>query len=344
MRANHAAARAGILLLALLAAAAAAHAATRTLGAAEFRSWNINKHHFDLTHGEIEGPATRVGTGSGCMVAPLDLRAGSVLHSITAHLYDDDPDGNFQLQLWRKYLGPTPTAELMATLYADGDSGEMITATDTTIADPIVDLGHVYFLATTGNCLDTSLHRIYDVEIDLDESIFADGFELGNTNAWNPAFLHFESLWLSGASFGITFASPEFDAYEWQFDPTLATNTLPNAYDGQDPPCLLAPVELPQGVSVFGLQSSLYDDRDDRALVVSLKRKRMSTGAAATTIAGITTSGASGWQTPSTFSITDPTVDNGLYWYYLDACISGGRTLGSFDLLVQAIRIIYTVP
>lgn len=313
---------------------ASAAAGVRVVGAPEFRSWNTEHHFFEYASGFLHGTG---GVTTGCLSAPIAFPPRSVLHSMTGHFYDNHAGFDFSVALVRKEFGNMTPAVALATVGTTGESTSLLTPVDSTIDSPVISAAHFYYLLTP-NCMDSNLQRLYDVVFDLDEAIFVDGFESGGTTAWNSA-ISSGRVWVPGASFG----SKLEPGWNKTFNPDWGTVT--REQDGCcEAPCLVAPVEVPHGATVTAVFADLYDDRPDRGLEVTIRRAPMNSAVVPSTLATIASTGDAGWQLRSDLSIDNATIDNDTYWYWAEACVTGGNSTGSVDELTQILEIIYTLP
>jgi len=281
------------------------------------------------------------GGGSGNLVAPVELPKGAVILEMTAWLGDSEAGGDFAVQLLRKRRGNSvPAAPISGASSAGIDPAGQQFVIGSAPANPIVDENFIYYLSTASDVMDTTSQRLYSVQIYYRLSIFADGFESGDTSAWGTTPPIYLSKWISSASFS---SGDKGSAWPWVFDSALGTWSQPNAANST-PPCGVAPLELPHGATVAGFLANLHDVRADRGLTLSLRRSPVNSLVVSSVMAAASTSGSSGWQLRSDLSVTDPVIDNDSYWYYFELCMTGGNTVGSGELAAQAIQVLYTAP
>lgn len=312
--------------------AAPATAAKLVLGGADFHATTNDNHYFLIPTGSIEAQG---GPGGGCLIASVDLPDGAILQKMTVRYLDADASYNFSLDLKRKRRGNGVPASTVTYLDTTGWSAGILEEEGSPVTVPKVDDAYVYYLTTAYNCLDSAAQRIYTVTFDYLDPIFADDFESGNTNAWGvpPSSLHDE--WLTGADFRTAHT-----AWDWSFDSELGTFTQ----TGDIAFCAIGPVELPHGATVNGFLANVYDNRSDRGLTLEVRRAPMASSVVSTVMASGSSSGNGGWQIVSDLSVGSAVVDNSSFWYYLAACVTGGTTIGTDEILTQAVQIIYTLP
>jgi hypothetical protein len=105
-----------------------------------------------------------------------------------------------------------------------------------------------------------------------------------------------------------------------------------------------AGVQLPHGAIVSELRAYAKDDSTTTNIRVSLMRRLLATGAAGTMASVITAGNSIAIQSPSTASISQPTIDNQNYAYYLVSTWDTGLSGVEVDrTLLQGARITYTV-
>lgn len=321
-------------LLAVLLTAPAG-AASITLSAAEFHNADGTGHTFSAVGGWLS-----VGGGTGCMVAPVDLPDGAELTTVTAWVVDEQVGSDFAVELVRKRRGNSVPAETVSLLLTSGATAGLRTLVDTAPQNRVVDDVYVYYLTTAVNCMDSGSQKIYGVRIDYRQSIFADGFETGDTSAWTAPPSSLRSAWIPGAAFSSAYKN---ESWAWSFDSDLGTFVVPNA-SGVTPPCGVAPLELPHGATLTGFLANLYDARTDRGLTLDLLRSPVNSMVVPSVLASASTAATTGWQLRSDLSVTDPVVDNDSFWYFFRLCVTGGNTVAAGELGAQAVQVIYTLP
>jgi len=318
-------------------------AVTQPLAAARIMISGADFHSFD-TDGFTFSPTWAAALGdnssAGCMVAPLNLRHGSVLRSMRVRYVDDQIPEEFSLDFRRKGIANLVSSTSESYIDTLGASPSVQDVLATSFLHAVVDNAFIYYLSTDFDCLEGLNERIELVTIEIDIPIFADGFESGDFDDWGQTPSKLRTAWLSGASFRGSLSNLDWD---WDFDPALGTFSQPNALD-LPIPCGIAPLELPHGSTVTGLLANLYDIRSDRNLAIEIRRSPIATTAAATAMASAATNGSTGWELESDFTISNAVIDNDSYWYYVTSCVVGGNTLGSGQLLTQAIQVLYTLP
>ena len=322
------------IALVLLLIGAPGQAEQLLVSAAEFHARKEVGHFFN-PDGWVEGQLT--GGGDGCLVAPVHLPHDARIHSILFQVFDNRAE-NFRVDLKRKLRGNSAPAEAIAGIGTSGASGALQQGLVVLPGDPhLVQDAFVYFLSTEGGCLAGANHRIYAVRFNYTLPIFADDFESGDTSAWGvPPQTEF-SAWVSGADF------QNYAGWPWTIDTTLAAFWIENAND-LTPPCAMAPLELPEGATVTGLRGNLWDVRGDRNVTLNIRRSRMNSSTVAEPLATASTSGSSGWQLRSDFTISNGVIDNDTYWYWIDLCLTGGNTLEAAQIGVQAAEVLYSLP
>lgn len=313
-----------------------ASAAKLVLSGADFHAAIEGNHYFQNSATSIEGQG---GPGVGCLVASVDLPRGAILQNMRVRYLDADPTYDFSLDLKRKRLGNSVPSETMTFIDTAGSSAGILEQDGSPVTLPVIDDAYIYYLSTDYDCLDSTDQRIYAVTFEYQQPIFADGFESGDTNAWGSPPSLLRSEWLTGADF-----RGSYSGWYSHFYPELGAFTQPVDGLGNPIPCGIAPVELPHGATVNGFIGYIYDDRSDRGLTVELRRARMASAVAPTVMAADSSSGNGGWQLVSDFSVGSAVIDNASFWYYLTACITGGNSVGSNDILTQAVQIAYTLP
>lgn len=88
--------------------------------------------------------------------------------------------------------------------------------------------------------------------------------------------------------------------------------------------CGIAPIYLPDGATVAAFTTYVYDNHADNGTVTYLHAKPIGSTTKATTMATLSTTGQStSLQSLTTFSITQPVVDNSSYTYYVGVCLWG---------------------
>lgn len=324
-----------LLLLAMLLVAPAA-AEVVIVSAADFHNADGSGHTFTEFSGWIQK-----GSGSGHLIAPIDLPNGAVLTGFSGFLGDSEASGDFWVELLRKRRGNSVSAQQVARISSLGiPSAGQVLVVDPTPQYPVVDDLHIYYLTTSGNPLDTTSQRLYSIRVEYQISLFSDDFESGDTSAWGAPPPAFATKWLSAANFSSAAKTP---SWPWIFDSALGTYSLPNA-SGSTPPCGVAPLELPHGATVLGFLANLYDVRADRGLTLNLRRSPISSMVVSSVMATASTSGGSAWQLRSDLSVVDAVVDNDSYWYYFELCMTGGNTVAAGELAVQAVQLLYSLP
>ena len=329
-----------VLLLTLAAVLPASPLlATRVvLSGADFHTVDEGGQYYEVADGSIVGHG---GPGGTCLVAGVDLPDGAMLSNMRVR-YLDNANTDFSLDLLRKRRGNGVSAAPVAFLDTSGASASVQEANAIWDITSPVDGVYAYYLSTRVNCLDSASHRIYAVTIDYVDPIFADGFESGNTNAWGSPPSNLRWKLVSGPQFrnGMSgFGDPDRGSV---INPDLGTFEQPNA-SGFANFCGIAPVELPDGVTVTGFIANVYDGRVDRGLTLTLRGKLMGSSSSASVLATASTSASTGWQL-----LTDLTastvVNNSQRWYYIDVCTTGGIDVGLGDLQTQTVQILYTLP
>ena len=313
-----------------------ASAAKLVLSGADFHAAVEGDHYFLNSTASIEGQG---GPGLGCLIASVDLPNGAILQNMRVRYLDADPTDDFSLDLKRKRLGNSVPAVTVTYLDTAGWNPGILEEDGSPVTLPLIDDAYSYYLSTDFNCLDSTGQRIYTVTFEYQQVIFADGFESGNTAAWASPPSLVRSQLLNGADF-----RGSHSGWYARFNPELGTFTQPVDGLANPIPCGFAPAELPHGATVNGIIGWVYDGRTDRGLTVELRRAPMASAVMSTVMAADSSSGNGGWQLVSDFSVGSAVVDNASYWYYLTACVTGGNSIGSNDILTQAVEIAYTLP
>ena len=308
------------------------------LSGADFHTVVPSGQYFEEADGSIVGHGGAEGT---CVVAGVDLPDGAILMNVRMR-YLDNAATEFSLDLLRKRRGNGVPAESVAYIDTSGASASVQETNATWVLTSSVDDNYIYYLSTRVNCLDAATHRIFAVSIDYLAPIFADDFESGNTNAWGgtPSNLRWKQV--SGPQFRDGFDGPVNSGHSWLIDPDLGTFEQPNT-TGDANFCGIAPVELPDGVTVTGFIANVYDGRVDRGLTLTLRGKLMGSSSSASVLATASTSPSTGWQLLSDLTAST-VINNSQRWYYLDLCATGGTTVALGDLQIQAVQILYTLP
>ncbi len=313
-----------------------ASAVVLVVGAPEFHNADGSGH----TLAEFAGWIQK-GGGSGDLVAPVELPRGAVLKSMSAWIGDSEASGDFKIQLLAKRRGNSVPAEQVARVFSTGiDPAGQQYVIDMKLFGRIVSDQYVYYLSTADDVLDSTVQRIYSVQIEYTLALFADGFESGDTSAWGATPPTYLSKWISGASFS---SGAKDYSWPWVFNAALGTFSLPNSTDST-PPCGVAPLELPHGATVLGFLANLYDNRSDRGITLRLRRSAINSLVVSSEMAVASTSGSSGWQSRSDLSVTDPVIDNDNFWYYFELCMTGGTTVAANELAAQAVQVFYSAP
>lgn len=304
------------------------------VGAADFHARKGVGHFFD-PNGWVEGQLS--DGGDGCLVAPVRLPHDAVITGVLLQAYDNRAE-DFLIALKRKRRGNSVPAETVTSASVTGASTAL-----RQISLPILGAGHlvqdefVYYLSTELDCLNGPDHRIYAVRIDYELAIFTDGFEAGDTLAWNASPQTVFSAWASAIDF------KNYQDWPWTIDTTLAAFWLENGINWT-PPCGVAPLELPDGATVVGLLANLWDVRSDRNATLNLRRARMNASTVSEALATATTSGSGGWQLKSDLTIANGTIDNASYWYWIDLCLTGGNQVQAAEIGVQSVQVLYSLP
>lgn len=325
------------LPFALLAALFAVPLAAEQLvvGAADFHARKGQGHYFD-PNGWVEGQFT--GGGDGCLVAFVALPHDALVTSVLFQLYDNRTE-NFRVDLKRKRRGNSIPAEEITGVGTSGASGGVLQLTSMPVGGPhLVQDAYTYFLSTDGGCPAGANHRIYAVRINYQLAIFSDGFESGDMSAWGTGPQTIFSTWASGIDFQNQFNWP------WTIDTQLAAFWIENSVAGSAPPCATARLELPHGATVVGMLANLWDVRGDRTATVELRRSVMATSTASALLASASTTGSSGWELESDFTIANAVIDNDTYWYWIDLCMTGGNTIEAAQIGVQSVQVLYSLP
>lgn len=100
--------------------------------------------------------------------------------------------------------------------------------------------------------------------------------------------------------------------------------------------CLVAPANLPQGVTVTQMFASVYDNDPSRSVSIALRRVDNFTGVGTSMASATTSSQFAGVQVISTSSITNPLVLYPDYSYYLTVC------LGSINVRLYSVRLYFS--
>ncbi len=153
--------------------------------------FNSAGHHdadvyfFSFGHGRIEGDADALHFG--CIMAPATLPDGYVLYQFYASLYDNDPADYVWMDFWRlqNYTGVTEKIGRIVTT-SDGSGVQSIGEKDIPAAFQEIDaLNYSYYAVT---CLGNDSQGVYSARFWYRPvTVFTDGFETGNTNAWSTA-------------------------------------------------------------------------------------------------------------------------------------------------------------
>lgn len=303
------------------------------VGAADFHSRSESGYYFEPNPGWIEG--SLANGGDGCLVATAALPHGARLEGMLLQVYDNRAE-NFTVELKRKRRGNSVPAESLGGASTSGASASVQEiSVGSPIAGHVVEDAFVYFLSTAGNCLDGANHRIYAVRIDYALTLFADGFESGDTSKWGAPPPTSFIAW----SYGIDFKGLQGE--DWLFDESFGIFWLLMSHG--DLPCAIGPVELPHGATVTGFLANLYDGRSDRDLSLTLRRAPIASAVVPSLLASSSTSGSAGWQLRSDFTVANAVIDLDSYWYWYDACPSGDDVFAG-ELGVQAISTFYTLP
>ena len=326
-----------LLALAAIRPASPLLAARLVLSGADFHTVDGSGQYVEVADGSIVGHG---GPGGTCLVAGVDLPDGAILTNMRVRYLDNDAT-NFSLDLLRKRRGNSTLAASVAFVDTSGASASVQEANATWIITAPVNAVFTYYLSTRVNCLDSASHRIYAVTIDYVDPIFADGFESGDTTAWGttPSSLRWKLV--SGPQFRPESEVPGYSEWGWLINPDLGTYEERNStgFSG----CGIAPVELPDGVTVNGFIANVYDGRTDRGLTLTLRGKLMSSSGAASVVATASTSPSTGWQMIADLGASH-VINNSQRWYYLDICVTGGTTVDLGDLQTQAVQILYRLP
>ncbi|MGE4191021.1 MAG: hypothetical protein AB7G12_14140, partial [Thermoanaerobaculia bacterium] len=271
-------------------------------------------------------------SGSGldsnrCVVAPIYLPAGAHIQALEADLWDQSAGANLGLQLRRKRLATSEGSQLIAEIQTTGANFSVLHLSTSAISNGTVSPDYQYFLSTPSNCLDAGTDlRIYSVRVVHDDPIFIDGFESGNFNPWTSptAFL--------------VIPPAAFIPAPWDFADDAVD--LSSGILDLDENCVVAPVTLPHDAEISAMTTYLRDGDGSRNLTMRLRRKRGTTSAV-TELASTTTSGSSSVQQTDAVFLQE-FVDNDSYHYYVDACLPGGASAGSFA--IHGVKLSYTRP
>lgn len=303
--------------------------------AAAFRSPSGRPALLAANEGFLWASLLNGGPPFDCMVAPVHLPHGVRIESLEAILYDDRAESEVQIQLRRKRLNNNQAGQLIAAVVTSGATAGVQQLTTSNVSHEIVHHAFEYFLYTSSPCLATeSSQRIYAVRIHHTPSLFADGFESGDTSAWSSTTTlggGARTLQLPAAAFRPARTGSFYTQHE--VDVTQGLLEL----DGAG--CSVAPVTLPDGSTLVLLTANLYDTDPSRSLTVRLWRKRANLPSA-TEIGSVTSSGATG---PTIeIDLLSGTVNTQQNHYYVEACRPAGAGPDTFG--VQAVRIDYVAP
>lgn len=308
---------------------------------AAFRSLNGRPAQLNTSGGYVFASFLNGGPPNDCLVAPVILPDGTNIQSVQATLYDQRADSNVHLQLRRKRLGTNLASEVLATVSTAGASSAPQQVSTSAVSHPRVHHAYEYFLATAGDCPVTdTTQRIYAVRIHHTPSLFADGFESGDTSAWSavarlgggaPLGGGTRRLQLPAAAFlpqrtGSFFTQHEVDVVQARLRLSA-------------PACSFAPVTLPNGSSLILLAAWLFDSDPSRDLTLRLWAKNDNLPFA-NELANVSSSGASG---PTlALAVLSGNVNTQQNHYYLEVCRPSGSGPDSFG--VQTVSIDYSPP
>jgi hypothetical protein len=287
---------------------------------------------------ELSGPAGYVwpallpgGLANDCLIAPLHLPDGVSITALEANLFDTSPGADVVIQLRRKRLNTNLTSTLLAQVSSTGTSGPQLAVTEV-VTNPIVDHAYEYFLTTAGACpLTDGSHRIYAVRVDHTASLFADGFEGGDTSAWSAPAVTFETLLVPAPAFRPATSGALFTIHPFFVD--VAALALAEAG------CSYAPVTLPNGAELVLLTAYMVDNDPARNLTIRLYGKDDNAGSAVE-LGSATSSGSSG---PSVgLDLLSGTVNTSTHHYYVEACRPAGANASGFG--VQSVLVDYDAP
>lgn len=108
--------------------------------------------------------------------------------------------------------------------------------------------------------------------------------------------------------------------------------------DAENYGCLVAPVYLPQGVTVTDMFVTTYDNDGSFNATFNLRRADNFAGGATTMASAATTGSFAGVQVVSDASIDDPLVLYPDYSYYVTTCLLSG------SIRLYSVRLYYTEP
>jgi hypothetical protein len=237
--------------------------------------------------------------------------------SVAFHFYDDSPTKNASAALYMKAMFETP--EVMASGATTSNSG-YVQAIDTSIDYPVID----------------NSDSVYWIETVLPESTGAGG------DVWGcSVFITYQQPATEHGVLGIPAVSftPYQDGYTYSAyqDGSLVHYFGPGGSSANG--IYLGAVNLPHGAVVEGLRIQADDGKSGAAATVTLKRADQAGNP--DDLASV--SSADGQHIQSTTSISNATINNSQYRYWVQLDLP--QTVAGVDYLnVYRVKISYTTP
>jgi hypothetical protein len=269
------------------------------------------------------------------LAAPLDLPAGATIRSFGATL-SNPGDRPFSIQLRRKRLNNTVVSELIGEVASIPFDGSAQTPQDADVTEPLVDPAYHYYLVAVD--LDgTNGQQIYDVTIEHDDPLFADGFESGDISRWSGVDAPTTgSMVLTAAAFRAhqsalsTENPPALDKRLTRFDWFKGMLHIYPIDIHEGPPCAIAPIDVPEGSRLTAWTLWGYDQHTSDDMTVELHRKFPVLGTS-DVIGSITSISSLGHFVR--FQALDHRVDNLAQQLYVAWCQPDGPEWSDFGLI-----------
>jgi len=287
----------------------------------------------DLVSSIVRGSLATSGGGQG--LAAVHLPDGARLTALSGTFLDQSASADLELRLFRRRIGTNPSTDglELALVSSAGSSAALQSGrTEITAFDTIDNTLNVYWVAVR---LEAQM-ELLGAQVEFRLQLFEDGFESGDIAAWTMgAPAGYVSPWV------VNFA----DAVAEPTQNNACTYSAPDGLTGSGVVysgvtgvacCFVAPVHLPDGVTVTAVYFYLADESAD-GFTMSLRRKRIGTNTPSTALGTVSTSGSSTTiQVLPDVTIADPAIDNTLYSYFVstDTCLDQEAELRFYQAMV----------
>jgi hypothetical protein len=243
------------------------------------------------------------GTANGWYLAPVQLPQGATVTTMIFQFFDDSTTNNILARLWRSDLAGGSYE--MATVDSAGYSVGYGKRADMTISNPVIDnLHNSYWVVWDGSAYGGTGYDASGVSMVIE---------------YTPPATDARILSIPAAAF-----APYEDGYDFQNEgPYLMHYHSPDS--GTANGWYLAPVQLPQGVTVAKMTFHFFDDSTTNNIVARLQRSDLA-GSSYEMATVDSTGYSAGYSNRSDTTIDSPVIDNlhNSYWVLWDGPVYAG--------------------